>query len=222
MDLNPVFTSSTAFRPSGIGGGELKLFEYVDIKLVHGWLVDPDSQEASALSRAPNYDAAVELIAEVDHLTNGKFVVEEASGDAAGSSMQASASSSSGVVSPTVNFTEEQQRKIADGESITLSKLPNILNHLSNRNPRIPRPFTITIDLPRPVPTRIYTSHKHPCCSLPKLTSLRPPQSGRSQHWPFPLYPRHRPGLLARIICCLGEIRRRRWRVVDVCRFEIR
>ncbi|EFI27969.1 hypothetical protein CC1G_14461 [Coprinopsis cinerea okayama7 len=121
MDLNPVFTSPTGFRPSGIGGGELKLFEHVGIKLVHGWLVDPGSQEAKALERAPDYDAAVNLIAEVDHLTNGKFVMEEEAPNVAGPSSSsssaqpvASSSSSNGGMGPTYNLTEEQQAKIAD------------------------------------------------------------------------------------------------------------
>ena len=119
MDLNPVFTSSTAFRPAGIGGGELKLFEHVGIKLVHGWLVDPGSQEAKALERASNYDAAVELIAEVDHLTNGRFVVDEGPSD--GEMQPTASSSSSHPVSPTANFTEDQQAKIADGMCTGLS-----------------------------------------------------------------------------------------------------
>ena len=69
MDLNPVFTSHTTFRPSGStgGGGELKLFEHVGIPLVHGWLVDPASTYADVLKRVNDYDSAVELIAEVDH-----------------------------------------------------------------------------------------------------------------------------------------------------------
>lgn len=108
MDLNPVFTSPTAFRPSGVGGGELKLFQHVGIKLVHGWLADPDSQEAKALERAPDYDTAVGLIAEADHLTNGRFVVDEANNAASGSSSPR----------PNLNLTEEQQAKIADAIAV--------------------------------------------------------------------------------------------------------
>ncbi|KIM36382.1 hypothetical protein M413DRAFT_449253 [Hebeloma cylindrosporum] len=80
MDLNPVFTDATAFHPSTTltgAGGELKLFEQVGISLLHGWLVDPDSPEAPVLRRVQDYDTAVGLIAEVDHLTNGKFVVDD-------------------------------------------------------------------------------------------------------------------------------------------------
>lgn len=105
MDLNPVFTSPTVFRPSGsIGaGGELELFEHVGIPLVHGWLVDPESTDAGILKRINDYDAAVELIAEVDHLTNGKFVVTEMDDIYANLS------------SATRNWTEEEIRKVEDG-----------------------------------------------------------------------------------------------------------
>jgi ubiquitin carboxyl-terminal hydrolase MINDY-1/2 len=106
MDLNPVFTSPTSFRPSGSmgGGGELKLFEHVGIPLVHGWVVDPESTDADVLERISDYDAAVELIAEVDHLTNGKFVMTE--------SDEISPACPS---SPADNWTEEGISKVADG-----------------------------------------------------------------------------------------------------------
>jgi hypothetical protein len=106
MDLNPVFTSHTAFRPSGSmwGGGELKLFEHVGIPLVHGWVIDPASTDADVLERVNDYDAAVDLIVEVDHLTNGKFVMNEIDGV-----------SPAGPSSPTENLTEEKVEKVADG-----------------------------------------------------------------------------------------------------------
>ncbi|KAF8149069.1 hypothetical protein B0H34DRAFT_194107 [Crassisporium funariophilum] len=76
LDLNPVFTSLTSFRPAG-DGGALQLFAQVNIPLVHGWLVDPSSPEYPVLKRVRDYDNAVMLIAEVDHLTRGKFVVDD-------------------------------------------------------------------------------------------------------------------------------------------------
>ncbi|KIK71531.1 hypothetical protein GYMLUDRAFT_33736 [Collybiopsis luxurians FD-317 M1] len=76
MDLNPLFTGAKSFRPHGLGG-ELKLFEQVGIDLVHGWLVDPESPEARAISKTPDYDSAVMLITEADHITKGQFVVDE-------------------------------------------------------------------------------------------------------------------------------------------------
>ena len=76
MDLNPVFTAATSFRPAG-AGGELKLFEQVNIKLVHGWIVDPDSDEADAIAKTPDYDSAVNLIVDADHTTNGHLVMSE-------------------------------------------------------------------------------------------------------------------------------------------------
>ncbi|KAH8825411.1 hypothetical protein DL96DRAFT_183752 [Flagelloscypha sp. PMI_526] len=85
MDLNPVFTSPTSFKPSGYGG-ELDLFKHCGIDLVHGWLVDPNSAEGVVLARMSDYDSAVMLIADVDHLTKGQFVTDETQGPVAGSS----------------------------------------------------------------------------------------------------------------------------------------
>ncbi|KAG6895110.1 hypothetical protein C0992_003121 [Termitomyces sp. T32_za158] len=77
LDLNPLFTSSTSFQPANeTAGGELLLFSQVGIDLVHGWLVDPDSPEARAMreENTEDYDSAVALIAEVDHITGGLLV----------------------------------------------------------------------------------------------------------------------------------------------------
>ncbi|KAG5342339.1 hypothetical protein C0989_002810 [Termitomyces sp. Mn162] len=77
LDLNPLFTSSTSFQPANkTAGGELLLFSQVGIDLVHGWLVDPDSPEARAMreENAEDYDSAVSLIAEADHITGGLLV----------------------------------------------------------------------------------------------------------------------------------------------------
>lgn len=105
MDLNPVFTASTSFRPGG-AGDELKLFEQAGITLVHGWLVAPDSPEAKALETIQDYDASVSLIAEVDHLTHGKFVFDE----------DAAVTTAPSPTSPTTNWSEEDQKKVENGE----------------------------------------------------------------------------------------------------------
>ncbi|THH10316.1 hypothetical protein EW145_g1413 [Phellinidium pouzarii] len=76
MDLNPLFTSPTAFRPAG-DDGALKLFEQARIQLVHGWLVDPASAEYSVLSSTEDYDMSVNLIVEADTVAKGQFVVDE-------------------------------------------------------------------------------------------------------------------------------------------------
>ncbi|KAI9454773.1 hypothetical protein BJY52DRAFT_1205181 [Lactarius psammicola] len=103
MDLNPVFTSATAFRPATTGG-ELALFASAGITLVHGWLVDPASPEYAAVSHVGDYDSAVNLIVEADVLTRGLLVSdgagEEGDGDAAGPS------------SPNINLTDEERRKV--------------------------------------------------------------------------------------------------------------
>lgn len=103
MDLNPVFTTSTSFKPAGTGG-ELKLFEQVGISLVHGWLVDPEASEGKTLEKIQDYDSAVSLIAEVDHLTHGRFVINEDATDPLT------------PTSPTTNWTESEQTKIEDGQ----------------------------------------------------------------------------------------------------------
>ncbi|KAF9484257.1 DUF544-domain-containing protein [Pholiota conissans] len=109
MDLNPLFTSATSFQPSPTtngAGGELKLFEHVGIPLIHGWLVDPDSPEAAVIQRIKDYDSAVELIAEVDHLTNGKFVVDE--------TLPLSSTSPGDASSPTREWTAAELQKVQD------------------------------------------------------------------------------------------------------------
>jgi len=73
MDLNPVFTSATSFKPAG-DNGELELFELTGINLVHGWLADPSSPEFDVLSRYENYDASVNALVFADHLTQGQLV----------------------------------------------------------------------------------------------------------------------------------------------------
>lgn len=103
MDLNPLFTMATSFRPAG-AGGELKLFEQVGISLVHGWLVDPEGPEGKTLEKFQDYDSAVSLIAEVDHLTHGRFVIDEDCQDPLT------------PTSPTTNWTESEKTMIEDGQ----------------------------------------------------------------------------------------------------------
>ncbi|KAJ3782689.1 hypothetical protein GGU10DRAFT_275013 [Lentinula aff. detonsa] len=106
MDLNPLFTGAKSFRPNGIGG-ELKLFEQVGIDLVHGWLVDPESPEAEAISQTEDYDSAVMLIAEADHITKGRFVVDDSDID-----IPLAGSSRSPV------YSDEERAKIENATSI--------------------------------------------------------------------------------------------------------
>ncbi|KAI0791194.1 hypothetical protein C8Q75DRAFT_715687 [Abortiporus biennis] len=136
MDLNPLFTGATSFRPAG-AGGELKLFQQAGIQLVHGWLVDPDSPEYEVLKRTQDYDTSVNIIVEADCLTKGRFVVAEdttmTTGAAATSSGGPGPSSSSNtsepgpsnsagpsnvgtsLASPTVtSLSEEERKKVGD------------------------------------------------------------------------------------------------------------
>lgn len=76
MDLNPLFTGVSSFRPGG-EGGELKLFDLAGIRLVHGWLVDPDSQEYPAVSITEDYDTSLNAIVEADILTSGQVVYSD-------------------------------------------------------------------------------------------------------------------------------------------------
>ncbi|KAJ7692138.1 hypothetical protein B0H17DRAFT_1062018 [Mycena rosella] len=107
MDLNPLFTGATSFRPAG-DGGALKLFEQAGIQLVHGWLVDPESPEAGPiLARAPDYDTAVTYIVDADYTAKGQLVVDESTESVAGPS------SSSGS-----NWTPAERSKIEDAMAI--------------------------------------------------------------------------------------------------------
>lgn len=92
MDLNPLFTGVKSFRPSGTAGDELKLFEQAGIELVHGWLVHPDSPEAEVMFKTEDYDSAVNLIADADHLAKGQLVLDDTEVPQAGSSSLASPS----------------------------------------------------------------------------------------------------------------------------------
>ncbi|KAM6503940.1 Protein of unknown function (DUF544) domain containing protein [Amanita muscaria] len=115
MDLNPVFTSPFRFNPSG-EGKDLELFEHAHMKLVHGWLVDPNSPEAHALTEVQDYDSATILIAEADHLANGQLVVSEDPGmpQAGSSSAGPSGSSANGDA----KWTNEQRNKVVNAIAI--------------------------------------------------------------------------------------------------------
>ena len=104
MDLNPLFTDISSFRPAG-DGGELKLFEHAGIQLVHGWLPDPSTPEYQVLTRVGDYDNAVNLIVEADHLAKGQLVVSEDG-----------PSSSNPDPSQSNNLTPEDHQKIEDGK----------------------------------------------------------------------------------------------------------
>ena len=77
MDLNPLFTGATSFRPAGAAGGELQLFAQAGIQLAHGWLVDPAAPEYAVVARMGDYDTAVNLLVEADCLTKGNFVASQ-------------------------------------------------------------------------------------------------------------------------------------------------
>ncbi|KAI0064938.1 hypothetical protein BV25DRAFT_1822712 [Artomyces pyxidatus] len=108
MDLNPLFTGPTSFRPATTGG-ELELFTHAGITLVHGWLVDPGTPEFDAVSRVQDYDTAVNLIVEADVITRGKLVDNQES-NGVGSS------SSAGPASPILN--DEDRKKVEDALAV--------------------------------------------------------------------------------------------------------
>lgn len=129
MDLNPLFTGATLFRPAGASGGELKLFEQANIKLVHGWLVDPDSPEHPALSRTKDYDSSVNLIVQADHVSNGKLVVADvvtpkmesshAGGSGSGGSGAAGSSGAAGGSSAAGNSSAAGSSNAAGSSSVS-------------------------------------------------------------------------------------------------------
>lgn len=117
MDLNPLFTGASSFRPAG-SGGELKLFEQAGIKLFHGWLVDPDSAEYPVLVKAEDYDSAVNLIVEADHVAKGQLVVSEEEPN----SSQAGSSSSISGSGPALSG--DDKKKVEAGKVLTLFFAP--------------------------------------------------------------------------------------------------
>jgi hypothetical protein len=104
LDLNPLFTGIQSFRPAG-EGGELKLFDLAGIKLVHGWIADPDSQEFGALSKTEDYDRSMDAVAIADSLTSGQLVYSE--------SQHELRDTPASPKSPT--FSGEDKKKIEDG-----------------------------------------------------------------------------------------------------------
>jgi len=137
MDLNPVFTDALGFRPQmreDLGGGEgLDLFSHAKISLVHGWLVDPSSPEFEAVQRAVDYDTSVNVVAEADHLAQGRLVVDE--DEAGGSSSGAGSSSHAGKQND--DWSAEERIKIEDGAPSLLSKCVAPLTHADLK----PSPF---------------------------------------------------------------------------------
>jgi ubiquitin carboxyl-terminal hydrolase MINDY-1/2 len=146
MDLNPLFTSYTAFRPGGSGssaGGELQLFEQAGIKLVHGWLVDPESPEHSAVTKTEDYDTSVNLVVDADYLTKGKLVAAEADYIGAGPSSSSSAgpSSPTGPSSPGLQLSDQDHQKVRDGTLCRTSLLQYKLTRLQ-LSPSVPSSTT--------------------------------------------------------------------------------
>lgn len=147
LDLNPQFTAVDSFRPGG-DGGELQLFAKAGIKLVHGWVVDPESRAASVLSRVSDYDSAVMLIADADHLSKGRLLHPDSfrdpcepgpSGSGSGSSSSQAESSSMAATSsqpiagpsnhfhyepcsPIEGYAEEDRHKIESGGFISCQR----------------------------------------------------------------------------------------------------
>ena len=75
MDLNPVFTNLSTFSTSPSSTTHAPtLFDLSRVRLVHGWLADPQSPAYPALDKVRDYDAAVNLIVSCDSLMGGRMV----------------------------------------------------------------------------------------------------------------------------------------------------
>jgi ubiquitin carboxyl-terminal hydrolase MINDY-1/2 len=107
MDLNPIFTSSTAFHPTMTGGE----FASAGISLVHGWLINPVSPEHTAVLHVRDYDAAMNLIVEADVLTCRLLMGTDA--DQSGDNM---VPSQAGPSHTNINLTEEERWKVEEGK----------------------------------------------------------------------------------------------------------
>lgn len=114
MDLNPLFTEVSAFRPAG-SGGELKLFEYAGIELVHGWLAEPSTPEYHVLQRLQDYDTCVNLIAEADHISRGQFLQSE---------QEASSSGATPSHHRNPSLSPNEQQKLEEGKKASIQLHP--------------------------------------------------------------------------------------------------
>lgn len=75
MDLNPVFTSLSSFSHSPSSPTHAPtLFNLSRVRLVHGWLADPQARAYSVLERVKDYDAATTLIVGCDAVMGGQMV----------------------------------------------------------------------------------------------------------------------------------------------------
>ncbi|KAF9066931.1 hypothetical protein BDP27DRAFT_1423367 [Rhodocollybia butyracea] len=63
VELTPVFTEVKSFSESERINSFVYLLKVLGIEPVHGWLVDPESPEAEAVSEVGDHDHAVSLIA---------------------------------------------------------------------------------------------------------------------------------------------------------------
>lgn len=114
--MNPLFTGVSSFRPAG-SGGELQLFQYAGIELVHGWLVDPSTPEYRVLSRIQDYDTCVTLIAEADHLSHGRFLLSED---------EPSSSNAGPTHHRQSSLKPDEQQKIEDGKDSVVHRLRSL------------------------------------------------------------------------------------------------
>jgi hypothetical protein len=72
MDLDAVFTSTTAYR-SATTDGEHALFVGAGITPVHCWLVGPEGLEYATIKCMEDYDSAMNLVVEADVLPSSLF-----------------------------------------------------------------------------------------------------------------------------------------------------
>jgi hypothetical protein len=86
MDLNPVFTSLTDFSHSiNSPTYPTTLFNLSRIRLVHGWLADPQAERTyKALDKVRDYDAATTLIVGCDAVMGGAMVESVGAGGSGG------------------------------------------------------------------------------------------------------------------------------------------
>ena len=225
MDLNPVFVDAHGFRPqmrNDLDGGEgLELFSHANIPLVHGWLVDPLSPEYEAVQMAGDYDNSVNVVAEADHLTQGRLVVD-VDGDEAGGSSNGTGNSSHTEKQSDV-WTTEQRTKVEDGIFLSLqASLPLIHVTRSYLHSPLPQFNSIPTNLPWPLPSRLCTLPRHPLSPLQGISSFRHIQIRANGTAPgsYLVHPRHRSIFPARILSCVGKVWRRGWAGGGVCGFR--
>lgn len=78
LDVNPMFDGIDRFAESSQAGGEMLLFKLANVRLVHGFLVDPEDELSYKALSSKSFDDATMLVAAADELAEGLILSRDA------------------------------------------------------------------------------------------------------------------------------------------------